>query len=328
MALTDENGGGIPATMLVSPSNMGGGMPYPYPVYSQGGGNQNGFGGDNGWWIVLLIILLAAGGWNGNGQNGGSFGGGQPIIVNDGGGASVQRGFDQAAVMSGIGSIQSGVQALATQLCSCCCDMQNTVNQGFNSIGTQLCNGFAGVNATVNSGFANAETAANTRQMANMQQAFASQTAMAQGFNQLGSQFADCCCENRLATERLNYTIATENCADRYEAAQNTRDIIENANRNNQAILDKLCRLELDAKNDKISDLERQLTMANLAASQIAQTAEIQRGQVGEVDALYQRLRDCPVPSMPVYGSQPIFTCPNNNNNCGCGCGCGGNGNF
>lgn len=236
--------------------------------------------------------------------------GGAPIVVNDGGG-SVQRGFDQAAVMSGVNGIQNSVFGLSTQLCNCCGDIQQS-----------LCNGFAGVNATVNGGFANAETAANARQMANMQQAFAGQTAMAQGFNQLGTQFADCCCENRLATADLKYTIATENCADRYEAAQNTRDIIENANRNNQSILDKLCQLELDAKNDKISDLERQLTMANLSASQIAQTAQIERGQNAEVDALYQRLRDCPVPTMPVYGMQPIFTCPQQQN-CGCGCGCG-----
>lgn len=45
MALTDENSGGIPATMLVGPTGFGGGM--PYPVYQNGGGN-NGFGGD-GW---------------------------------------------------------------------------------------------------------------------------------------------------------------------------------------------------------------------------------------------------------------------------------------
>ena len=38
-----------------------------------------------------------------------------------------------------------------------------------------------------------------------------------------------------------------------------------------------------------------------------------------EVDALYNRLSNCPVPSVPVYGRQPIFTCNN-------GCGCGNNG--
>ena len=151
--------------------------------------------------------------------------------------------------------------------------------------------------------------------------------AMSQGFNQIGSQFADCCCENRLGIADLKYTVATENCADRTAAAQNTRDIIDSQTRGTQVILDKLCQLELDGKNDRIADLERQLTMANLNASQVAQTAQIQRGQVAEVDALYQRLRDCPVPTQPVYGSQPIFTCPVNvaNSGCGCGCGCGGN---
>lgn len=319
MALTDSESGGIPATMLVGPTNYAGGQ--PYPVYMNGqGGNNGGFGnGQDGWWIVLLIILLAAGnGFGNNGNNGGgSFGGGMPIIVNDGGnnGYAVQRGFDQAAIMSGITGINSGVQNLSTQLCNTGSDIQ-----------ASLCNGFAGVNAAINGGFANSEIAANARQMANMNQVFAAQTAMVQGFNTLGSQFADCCCENRLATADLKYTIATENCADRYEAAQNTRDIIESQNRNSQAILDKLCQLELDgvkaqveAKNDRISELQTQLNMANLAASQNAQNTLIQQGFANEVDALYNRLNTCPVPTTPVYGRTPIFTC-NNHDGCGCGC--------
>lgn len=298
MALTDE-GGGMNTTMLVSPT---GAMAQPYPVYMNGqqSGSQ-GNGWDNGWWIILLFILLASGNWgNQNGQSGGMFGGGMPYVINDNG-SSVQRGFDQAAIMSGITGVQSGVQNLSTQLCNCCADMTQTVTGGF----------------------ANAETAANARQIANMQTAFAGQTAMAQGFNQLGSQFADCCCENRLASADLRYTIATENCADRAAISEGIRDVIENCNRNNQRILDQLCADKIDAKNERIADLERQLTMANLNASQIAQTAQIRAGQVEEIDAMYNRLRDCPVPTMPVYGSQPIFTCPNNNN--GCGCGCGGN---
>lgn len=288
MAL-EESGGGIPATMLVGPTSVGGGsMPYPYPVYGGGGGNGGNNGGwESGWWIILLFILLASNGWNNN-SNGGGFGS-SPIVVNEGG-SSVQRGFDQAAVMSGINGLQSGVQNLSTQLCNCCADMAQTVNAGF----------------------ANAETAANARAMSSMQQMFG-----------LQSQFADCCCENRLATADLKYTIATENCADRYAAAQNTRDILENCNRNNQAILDKLCQLELDGKNDRIADLERQLTMANLSASQTAQTARLERSNSDVIDGLYNRLATCPVGTMPVYGNQPIFTCPQSNS--GCGCGCGGN---
>ena len=152
---------------------------------------------------------------------------------------------------------------------------------------TQLCNGFAGVNAGVANGFAQAEIAANGRQMANMNQAFAAQTAMTQGFNGLQSQFADCCCENRLGLADLKYTVATENCADRTQSMQNTRDIIN---------------------------------IATMQASQAAQTAVFQQGLNDEVDALYNRLNTCPVPTTPVYGRTPIFTCNN-----GCGCGCGNN---
>lgn len=213
--------------------------------------------------------------------------------------------------MGGINGINSGIQGLSTQLCNCCCDMQNTVNQGFFGVQNALCNGFNGV-----------EQSANARQMANMNTAFGLQTAMNQGFNGLSSDLANCCCENRLATNDLKYTIAQENCADRAAISEGIRDILENCNRNNQRILDQLCQDKIDAKNEKIADLERQLTMADLRASQIAQTAQIRAGQVEEIDAMYNRLRDCPVPTMPVYGSQPIFTCPNNNN----GCGCGGNG--
>lgn len=305
--------------MSLTESNGGNDMVMPVaPMYGGGGsGFGGGWGGDNGWWIILLF-LFALGGW-GNGFGGGAGGGGSmPYILNSTTNADVQRGFDQQAVMSGITGIQSGISGLSTQLCNCCGDIQQS-----------LCNGFAGVNATVNSGFANAETAANARQMANMNQAFGMQTAMSQGFNQLGTQFADCCCENRLGIADLKYTVATENCADRTAAYQNTRDIIDSQTRGTQAILDKLCQLELDgvkaqveAKNDQIVSLQNQLNMASFRESQTAQNAFIQQGLTNEVDALYNRLNNCPVPTTPVYGRTPIFTC---NNNSGCGCGCSGN---
>ena len=132
----------------------------------------------------------------------------------------------------------------------------------------------------------------------------------------LSSAFQNCCCENRLATADLKYTVATENCADRQALSEGVRDIIASNTANTQAILDKLCQQEIDAKNDLIATLRSQLSMADLRASQVAQTAAIKEGQVAEIDALYNRLSSCPVPSMPVYGRTPIFTC-----NGGCGCG-------
>ena len=77
-----------------------------------------------------------------------------------------------------------------------------------------------------------------------------------------------------------------------------------------QSIKDQMCQDKIDAKNEKIADLERQLTMANLAASQTAQNAFIQAGFSNEVDQLYNRLSSCPVPSTPVYGRTPIFPVP------------------
>ena len=291
MSLTDENSG-IPATMLVAPTGAVSGSPYPVYMGGQSNGNS-GNGWDNGWWIILLFILLASGRWGDN--NGGGGFGGQPIVVNDSGSA-VQAGFNQASVMGGIDQIQNGVQNLSTQLCNCCADM----------------------NQTVTNGFANAETAANARQMANMQQSFANQTAMNQGFNNIQSQFADCCCENRLATSDLKYTIATENCADRAALSDGVRDIIASQTAGTQRILDQLCQDKIDEKNDTIAQLRQEVLYARGQASQDVQTARLLAGQTSEVDALYNRLSQCPVPCMPVYGMTPIFQCNGNNGGCGC----------
>lgn len=160
-------------------------------------------------------------------------------------------------------------------------------------------------------------------QLADLERSFAAQTANTAGLTALQSQLAQCCCENRAATADLKYTVATENCADRTQALMNTRDIIDSQTRSTQAILDKLCALELDGVKGQLAQAQRenvglqnQLNMANLAASQTAQTAQV-------VDNIYNRLSTCPVGTVPVYGEQPIFTCPTNNG-CGCGCGCGG----
>ena len=294
MALNDENSG-IPATMLVGPANYGA---MPYPAYGGGYGNS-GFGMDgNGWWIVLLFILLAGGrGFGGWGGYGGGEGFGGTVVVDNNSG--VQRGFDQAAIMSGINGVRDGVTGLSTQLCNCCGDIQMA-----------LANGFAGV-----------EQGANARQIANMQTAFAGQTAMAQGFNSLASQFADCCCENRLGIADLKYTVATENCADRAALNDGVRDIIANQTAGIQRILDQLCADKIDAKNDTIAQLRQELLFARGQASQDVQTADLRANNATVANQLLAEMRSCPIPAQPVYGSTPIFTCPTSVNN-GCGCGC------
>ena len=156
-------------------------------------GNGDGFGDGNGaWWLLVLFALLGGFGNNGRGGYGGGYGAGgvggneiypwlnQAQLTND--------GFRDQMLQTTIQGVNQGVQNLATQLCNCCGDIQMA-----------LCNGFNGVNTNLLQGFAGVEQGANTRQVANMQQAFAAQTAMAQGFNGLQAQLSDRCCENRLA---------------------------------------------------------------------------------------------------------------------------------
>ena len=240
------------------------------------GNNDNwGFGGDGAWWLIILFLFMFNGNW-GNGFGG--YGGGV--------GNEVQRGFDQSAVMNGIGGLQAAV------------------TNGFVDTTTALCNGFAGVNGAIANGFAQAEIAANARQMADMNQNFA-----------LQSQLAQCCCNNQLASADLKYTIATENCADRTAFADGVRDILESQNAGIQRILDTMCQDKIDAKNERIADLERQLTMANLAASQGMQTAAIIANNEAQTSALEQYL--APVPR-PAYIVQNPNGC-----NCGTTAGCG-----
>ena len=256
------------------------------------GRNDDGYGfgdGNSAWWLIILFLFMFNGNWgNGFGGNGN---GGAGYVVSD-----VQRGFDQSAIMGGLSGIQS------------------SLTNGFVDTAAALCNGFAGVNGAISNGFAQAEIAANARQMADMNQSFAAQTAMAQGFNQLGSQFADCCCENRLASADLKYTIATENCADRTALNEGIRDILTSQNAGIQKILDTMCQDKIDAKNERIADLERQLTMANLAASQGAQTAMIIANNEAQTSALEQYL--APVPR-PAYIVQNPNGCNCNTTGCG-----------
>lgn len=235
MALTDE-GGGIPATMLVGPTG-----------YNNGGGF--GFGGDWAW--ILLLLLIGGGNWGMGG-----FGGGGDLYPWMNQSNQISNGFRDQMINDNITGIRADIGDIATQLCG-----------GFN----------------------------------------ATQMGILQAANGIQSQLAQCCCDNRMATQDLKYTIATEENATRTANSANT-----------QAILDKLCQLELDGYKREADSLRTQLSEARLAASQTAQNAFIQQGFANEVDALYNRLSSCPVPTTPVYGRTPIFSC---NNNMGCGCG-------
>lgn len=307
MAITDENSG-IPATMLVGPTSYGG----------NNGGFGNGWGGDWAW--ILLLLLIGGNGW-GMGGFGGGFGGfgnmmlgydfpwllnGQQNINNN-----VSDGFRDAQLHDSVTSVRDGISSLATQLCGCCGDMQMSMANGFAGVQQSLCSGFAGTTAAVTNAANSISQQLNTNEVANLNRSFAEQMANAQGFNGLQSGVAD-----------LKYTVATENCADRAASAQNTNAILGAITAGIQSIKNDLCADRLDAERRENQNLRTQLSMAQLAASQVEQTAQLRASQATTANQLVNELRSCPIPSQPVYGNQPIFTCPQNAYT-GCGCGCG-----
>lgn len=213
--------------------------------------NNNGLGGNDSALLIIFLVLLF-GGWGGN-RNGYGYGGGGAAGV--GGNElypwlnqtdQINAGFQNQMLNSGITGIQQGVTG------------------GFADVLQALCAGFGGVNMGIANGFAQAEISANGRQMANMNQLFGAQTAMMQGFDGLQAQLAQCCCENRLATANQTATLLAEHCADRQALSDGIRDIIA-----------KLDSQDLYAERRENENLRQQLAMAQLAASQTAQTAQL-----------------------------------------------------
>ena len=267
------------------------------PAYGNGGGFGNGFGGD-GFWLIILFILLGNGAWGMGGFGGAD--GLYPWLNNS---QNINGGFRD--------------QMLSTQING----IQNGITSGFGDVQTALCGGFAGVNASIN-GAQNAITSQMyANQIADLNRSFAEQTANMQGFNGVNAGVAD-----------LRYTVATEACADRAavgDALQNvtmqnmgnTNAIVNAITAGIQSIKDDLCQDRLDAERRENANLRSELMYARGQASQVDQTAQIRAAQAATANQLVSGLRSCPIPSQPVYGNQPIFTCGGNN----AGCGCGGN---
>lgn len=292
MALTDENGG-TNTTMLVQPAGM----------YGGGYGNGGGFFGGDWAWIILLLLI------GGNGWGFGGFGGGMMGMMPWMMGGMNGFGLDYLYPwLNNSQHISDGFrdQQLNTQIG----DLRSDVNRGFGDVqlgisglGRQICETGNGITQAVTSGFSAAEIAANGRQMANMQQGFGIQQGIAD----------------------LKYTVATENCADRAALAQglqqqsmqgmsNTNALMTALRDGFQSIKDELCADRLDAERRDNANLRSELMYARGQASQVAQTSQI-------VDNIYNRLSQCPVNTVSVYGNQPVFRCagPVAGNNCGCG---------
>ena len=280
------------------------------PVAPTGSFSNGGFGGwGSDIWIILLV-LFAFGGFGFGGMGGfGGFGG--------------FGGYDfpwiLASQANNQNSTQSSFDNLATQ--NAISALSGAVNSGFGD--TQL--GIAGINQNIcgstgqivqalNNGFAQSEIAANARQMADMNQNFAMQTAMGQGFNGVTAQVAQAGFDSRYAIAGLGSDIAREACANRTASAQNTQTIINSINASMQSIKDQMYQDKLDAKNDTIAQLRSEILYARGQASQDVQTATIQAGQRALANEVEQYVSPTPKPCYVVanpYCCNSVSSCGN-----------------
>ena len=190
--------------------------------------------------------------------------------------ADVQRGFDQSAIINGLTGIN------------------NAINNGFSGAEISRCNSQANILQTLNNNQANLSNQLNTIAM-NQQ---------------------NCCCQNRAGLADLKFTVATEACADRSAISDALKDVIASNTANTQAILDKLCQQENDALKAQNQRLQMESYLANLAASQNAQTGQLLTDNAAQTAALLRALNPAPIPAYVV--PNPV--------GCNCGNGCNGNG--
>ena len=127
----------------------------------------------------------------------------------------------------------------------------NDVQRGFDQ--STVMGGINGIQSTLTNG-----------QMADMNRSFDVQTSILQGFNGIQGQLAQCCCDNKTATLQTQAVVQNEGNLTRLAIQSQT-----------QAILDKLCQNEIDNLKGQVVSLQNQLNMANLNASQVAQTQQI-----------------------------------------------------
>ena len=266
-------------------------------------GNDNG----NGWadgseaWLILLFLLF---GWGRNGFGGG-YGGGQGGV-----GENYVLATDFATIERKLDGINNGI-------CDSTFALNNTINTGFFGVQNALCQGFSGVNqAIVTNGY---ETRLGVNSLASQ---------LAACCCDIRTQIADCCCTIGRGIDGINYNAAMNTNAIQQTLCNNTRDIIENANANYRAIHEEIVSNKLEAKNDRIAELQAQVSKLQLAASQEKQNNYLTATMDANVAEILRRTgNDCPVPAYVVNGPTPInfpTNCCNQfsgfNNGCGCGC--------
>lgn len=185
----------------------------------------------------------------------------------------LQRGFDQQSVMGGIGGLTSAV------------------TNGFANAEVSRCNSQANLLSTLN----------------------ANQNATTAAMNGIAMNLQQCCCDNRAGLADLKYTVATEACADRQAVGNALRDVEASLSAKTQVILDKLCQQEIDTLKAQNANLQTQINLANLQASQSDQTARVLADNAAQTATLRQALNPTPIPAYVVQNpngcGQPYYGC-------------------
>lgn len=217
-------------------------------------------------------------------------------------------------LQNGVRNINDAVNLGFSNLNSTICHQQYDTAMMINGVSGAVNDGFSRLNSTICQQQYDTAAQLNAMNMANMQNANAANVVALQNANAIQSQLAQCCCDQKAATEGLKFTIAQEDCATRSAISSGLRDVIENQNANARAVLDKLTQQEIAAKDAQISALNQQLFRADLSASQAAQNSY-----------LINTLRPTPVPAYPAsspcgYNWSPSVLSGYGTTSCGCGC--------
>lgn len=169
-----------------------------------------------------------------------------------------------------------------------------TIERKLDSVNSGICDSTFALNNTITNGF------------------FGVQNALCQGFNGINTAISDCCCKTQRAIDGVNYNMAINTSALQQTMCNNTRDIIENQNNNYRAIHEELVANKLEAKNERIAELQAQVGALQLRASQEAQNTY-----------LLSQLKPCPDPAYIVPNPNCCYNYQVTGVGYGTGCGCG-----
>ena len=190
-------------------------------------------------------------------------------------------------------------------------NIDNDLQRGFDQ--QAVMGSLNGLTSAVTSGFANAEVSRCNSQANLLSTLNSNQNATTAAMNSLAMGLQQCCCDNRASVADLKYTVATEACADRQAVNDALRDVLAANAANTQAILDKMCQQEIDALKTQNANLQTQINLANLQASQSDQTARVLADNAAQTATLRQALNPTPIPAYVVQNpngcAQPYYGC-------------------